>query len=58
MRASKRIVVIDDDPDFVEYTRIILEAASYEFLTASNAAERFTSDSSASESSPTERVRA
>ena len=39
MRASKRIVVIDDDPDFVEYTRIILEAASYEILTASNAAD-------------------
>ena len=39
MRASKRIVVIDDDPDFVEYTRIILEAASYDILTATNAAD-------------------
>ena len=39
MRASKRIVVIDDDPDFIEYTRIILEAASYDILTATNAAD-------------------
>ena len=39
MRASKRVVVIDDDPDFVEYTRIILQAASYDILTASNAAD-------------------
>jgi CheY-like chemotaxis protein len=30
-------VVIDDDPDFVEYTRIVLEAESYDILTASNA---------------------
>jgi CheY-like chemotaxis protein len=39
VRARKRIIVIDDDPDFVEYTRIILEAASYDILTANNAAE-------------------
>ena len=39
MRACKRIVVIDDDPDFCEYTRIILESASYEILTATNAAD-------------------
>lgn len=39
MTACKRIVVIDDDPDFCEYTRIILEAASYDILTASNAAD-------------------
>jgi CheY-like chemotaxis protein len=32
-------VVIDDDPDFVEYTRIVLEAASYDILTATNAAD-------------------
>jgi len=37
--ARKRIVVIDDDPDFVEYARIVLEAASYDILTASNAAD-------------------
>ena len=39
MRACKRIVVIDDDPDFVEYTRIVLESASYDILTATNAAD-------------------
>jgi CheY-like chemotaxis protein len=33
----KQIVVIDDDPDFIEYTRIVLEAASYDVLVASNA---------------------
>jgi CheY-like chemotaxis protein len=32
-------VVIDDDPDFCEYTRIILESASYDILTATNAAD-------------------
>jgi CheY-like chemotaxis protein len=37
--APKRIVVIDDDPDFVEYTRIVLEAASYDIFTATNAAD-------------------
>ena len=39
MRACKRIVVIDDDPDFNEYTRIILESAAYDILTATNAAD-------------------
>ena len=39
MRAFKQIVVIDDDPDFVEYTRIVLEAAAYDILTATNAAD-------------------
>ena len=39
MRAFKRIVVIDDDPDFCEYTRIILESASYDILTATNASD-------------------
>jgi len=34
-----RIVVIDDDPDFLEYARIILESASYEVLTATDATE-------------------
>jgi CheY-like chemotaxis protein len=31
-------VVIDDDPDFIEYARIVLESAPYEVLTASDAA--------------------
>jgi CheY-like chemotaxis protein len=35
----KRIVVIDDDPDFIEYARIVLEAASYSVLAATNATD-------------------
>jgi CheY-like chemotaxis protein len=35
----KRILVIDDDPDFLEYTRIVLESASYTVLTATDAAD-------------------
>lgn len=34
-----RIVVIDDDRDFLEYTRIVLESASYTVLTAMDAQE-------------------
>jgi CheY-like chemotaxis protein len=36
---AERIVLIDDDPDFCEYARIVLESASYEVLIASDAAE-------------------
>jgi CheY-like chemotaxis protein len=39
LSASKRIVVIDDDQDFLEYARIVLESTSYEVLTAMNAAD-------------------
>jgi two-component system response regulator MtrA len=35
----KRIVLIDDDVDFLEYARIVLESASYEVLTATDAAD-------------------
>lgn len=35
----QRIVIIDDDPDFLEYTRIVLRSAGYEVHTATNAAE-------------------
>jgi CheY-like chemotaxis protein len=35
----KRIVVVDDDRDFLEYARIVLESASYEVLTAMDAAD-------------------
>ena len=35
----KRILVVDDDPDFVEITRTILEARGYEVRTASNGAQ-------------------
>jgi CheY-like chemotaxis protein len=38
-REHKRIVLIDDDVDFVEYARIVLESASYEVLTATDAAD-------------------
>jgi CheY-like chemotaxis protein len=37
MSQGKRIVVIDDDPDFIEFARIVLESASYEVLSASDA---------------------
>jgi CheY-like chemotaxis protein len=35
---QKRIVVLDDDPDFLEYARIVLESAGNEVLTATDAA--------------------
>lgn len=34
-----RILVVDDDPDFVEIMRITLEAAGYEVISASNGTE-------------------
>jgi putative two-component system response regulator len=37
-----KILVIDDDPDFCEYARIVLESASYDVLTAMDAAEGLT----------------
>jgi CheY-like chemotaxis protein len=39
MSGHKRIVLIDDDVDFLEYARIVLESASYEVLTATDAAD-------------------
>jgi CheY-like chemotaxis protein len=39
VNGQQTIVIIDDDPDFVEYTRIVLESASYNVLTARNAAD-------------------
>jgi len=35
----ERIVLIDDDPDFVEYARIVLESASYQVSIAADAKE-------------------
>lgn len=32
-----KILVVDDDPDFVEYTRIVLESQGYEVRTAATA---------------------
>jgi len=34
-----RILIVDDDPDFVETTRLVLESAGYEVLSAANGAE-------------------
>jgi CheY-like chemotaxis protein len=34
MSSAGRILVVDDDPDFVEYTRIVLESQGYEVQTA------------------------
>lgn len=37
MADQKRIVVIDDDPDFLDYVSIILSANGYDVCTAGNA---------------------
>ena len=42
MKELARIVLIDDDPDFVEYARIVLESAPYQVLVAPDAAEGLT----------------
>lgn len=34
-----KILVVDDDPDFVEVTRTVLESEGYEVITASNGEE-------------------
>lgn len=34
-----KILIVDDDPDFVEATRIVLEGAGYDILTAANGDE-------------------
>ncbi|MFO7917537.1 MAG: response regulator [Anaerolineae bacterium] len=39
MCETKKILVIDDDPDFLDYVQIILAANDYSILTASNAEE-------------------
>ena len=37
MSSAGKILVVDDDPDFVEYTRIVLESQGYEVRTAATA---------------------
>lgn len=37
MAGQKHILVIDDDPDFLDYVRIVLSANNYEVETASTA---------------------
>jgi twitching motility two-component system response regulator PilH len=39
VKGQQTIVIIDDDPDFIEYARIVLESAAYSVLTATNAAD-------------------
>ncbi len=39
MAARATVLVIDDDPDFLEFARIVLESRDYEVLTAESAAE-------------------
>nr|MBC7246082.1 response regulator [Chloroflexota bacterium] len=37
MSPAGKVLVVDDDPDFVEYTRIVLESQGYEVQTAATA---------------------
>ena len=39
MAESAKILVVDDDPDIVESSRLVLESADYEVLTAADAEE-------------------
>jgi DNA-binding response OmpR family regulator len=36
---SKKVLIVDDEPEFVEMIKMRLEANKYEFFTASNGAE-------------------
>ena len=40
--SSARILVVDDDPDFVEIMRTILESNDYEVVTAANGVQALT----------------
>jgi DNA-binding response OmpR family regulator len=39
MAESKRVLVIDDDPDFLNFVQIVLAANGYEVCTAENACD-------------------
>ena len=39
MSTTKRVLLVDDDPDFVEATGIVLEASGFEVISASSGAE-------------------
>ena len=39
MAARATVLVVDDDPDFLEFARIVLESRDYEVLTAESADE-------------------
>jgi CheY-like chemotaxis protein len=36
LNAKRKILIVDDDPDFIEATKIILESADYEVISAKN----------------------
>jgi len=42
MENIAKILLVDDDPDFVEATRLVLESKPYEVITAVNGAEGIT----------------
>ena len=37
MPSNGKVLIVDDDPDFVEYTRIVLDSQGYDVRTASTA---------------------
>jgi CheY-like chemotaxis protein len=39
MAQEKTILIVDDDPDIVESTRVVLESAGYRVMSASNGSE-------------------
>ena len=39
MAQEKMILIVDDDPDIVESTRVVLESAGYRVMSASNGSE-------------------
>ena len=39
MAQEKTILIVDDDPDIVESTRVVLESAGYNVMAAANSAE-------------------
>lgn len=39
MKGKAKILLIDDDPDFVEATKLVLESKSYEVFTASDGSQ-------------------
>jgi len=41
MGKNKKILIVDDDPDFVETTKIVLESKEYDVLSASGPEEGF-----------------
>jgi len=41
MGKNKKILIIDDDPDFVETTKIVLESKEYDVFSASGPEEGF-----------------